>query len=167
MELVTKRLRIRDFRAEDAHAAFLYLSDPMVMRYLEPPFSLPQTQAFIQSCGVERSLVFALEDRAQKALLGHVIFHPDEAGDWEIGWVLGRQAWGRGYGRESGGAMLGHAFGALDAPGVVAETLPEHRACQRLLRSLGLAATGYRDGLAIFRLGKEAWNPCMQACKDC
>lgn len=167
MELLTKRLRIRDFRADDTHAAFLYLSDPRVMRYLEPPFSLPQTQAFILRCGVERSLVYALEDRAQRALLGHVIFHPDEAGDWEIGWVLGRDAWGKGYGKESGAAMLGYAFGALDAPGVVAETLPEHTACQRLLRSLGLAATGYQDGLATFRLGKEAWCPCIQACRDC
>lgn len=156
MELVTKRLRIRNFREEDVPAAFFYLSDPAVMRYLEPPFTRSQTHAFILDCGLARSLVYALEDRALGTLLGHVIFHPVQSGDYELGWVLSRAAWGLGYGRESGAALIRHAFSGRSAPGVVAETLPEHAACRRLLERLGLVLTGAQDGLLTYRLGKEA-----------
>lgn len=158
MELTTPRLRIRDFRAEDVPAAFCYLSDPVVMRYLQTPFTRAQAHAFILDCGLARSLVYALEDRTLGTLLGHVIFHPVRSGDYELGWVLSQAAWGLGYGRESGAALIRHAFAGLSAPGMVAETLPEHGACRRLLERLGLVPTGPQDGLLTFRLGKEAWR---------
>ena len=52
MEFETRRLLIRRFTEADAEALYVVLSDPEVMRYIEPPFSLEQTRAFLRDAGL-------------------------------------------------------------------------------------------------------------------
>lgn len=44
----TEALHIRRLTAEDLEPLHRLLSDPAVMRYLEPPFTRAQTEAFLQ-----------------------------------------------------------------------------------------------------------------------
>ena len=61
MRLETERLLIRPFVPEDAEALFRVLSDPEVMRLLEPPFNWEQTEAFLQEAGfASPPLIYAL-----------------------------------------------------------------------------------------------------------
>lgn len=43
------RLRIRRFKKDDLQALYELLSDEDVMCYIEPPYSFPQTEAFLHS----------------------------------------------------------------------------------------------------------------------
>ena len=43
----TEKLRVRTFRPEDAEDALAWLGDGEVMRYVEEPFDLEKTEAFL------------------------------------------------------------------------------------------------------------------------
>lgn len=87
---------IRHFTSCDVDGLFRVLSDAEVMRYVERPFTLEQTAAFIEAQGMSSPpRVYALAD-AEDRCVGHVIFHPYDETSYEIGWVIGREHWGRG-----------------------------------------------------------------------
>ena len=80
-------LRIRRMRESDADALFRLLSDPEVMRCLEPPFDRAQTEAFLRDAGLaEPPRIYAAEDGGR--FLGYVILHPYGPDSLELGWVL-------------------------------------------------------------------------------
>ena len=65
MAMKTRQLTVRPFREDDLEALFQLLSDPEVMRYLEPPFSREQTADFLHSAGIcDPPLIYAVEDAA-------------------------------------------------------------------------------------------------------
>ena len=92
----TEALHIRRLTAEDLEPLHRLLSDPAVMRYLEPPFTRAQTEAFLQKAGMGREpLIWAVEDG--RGFAGYVIYHPYDETSMELGWVLASDRWGRGY----------------------------------------------------------------------
>ena len=52
------------------------LSDPDVMRYLEPPYNEKQTAAFLQAALSENPPVYTAE--LDGVFIGYVIYHPYE-----------------------------------------------------------------------------------------
>lgn len=91
----TEALHIRRLTAEDLEPLHRLLSDPAVMRYLEPPFTRAQTEAFLQKAGMGREpLIWAVEDG--RGFAGYVIYHPYDETSMELGWVLASDRWGRG-----------------------------------------------------------------------
>lgn len=160
MLLETKRLRVRSFRMSDAGALHGVLSDPEVMRRLEPPFTPEQTREFIETAGLcDPPLVYAAEWGATGELIGHVIFHAYDEGSYELGWVLSAACWGQGLASELTGALLAeaHRLGAVEA---VLECDPEQAATRRIAEKFGFSLVrGDGNGLLEFRknlLNKEA-----------
>ncbi len=47
----------------------------------------------------ELPMVYAVEN-ISRAFVGYVIYHPYDDSAYEIGWVLHKQFWGRGYADE-------------------------------------------------------------------
>jgi RimJ/RimL family protein N-acetyltransferase len=82
------------------------------------------------------------------------------AGAVELLFALRPAFWAQGLGREIGSALLGVAFGALELPEVVAQTLPVDTTREQLLRWLGFSPFGtyLRDGDArlLFRVTAAA-----------
>lgn len=108
--LETARCTVRLFQPEDAAALHEVLSDPEVMRYIEPAYTLPQTREFIRTAGLcEPPLVYAIAEKATGAVIGHVIWHSYDAQRYELGWVLRRDRWGRGLASELTAALITHA----------------------------------------------------------
>ena len=66
----------------------------------------------------------------------------------EIGYWLGREYWGKGYGAEAVRLMLSYGFGKLGLSEMHAESLPGNERSIRLLLSLGFRTEGDsgRDG---------------------
>ena len=78
---------IRRMKSSDADALYRLLSDPEVMRYLEPLYDRAQTEAFLHRAGLsEPPLVYAAEGNGH--FIGYVIYHPYDEESIEIGWVL-------------------------------------------------------------------------------
>ena len=76
MEIVIQDYHIRNFCSEDARDLQKVLGDPAVMRYIEPPFTLAQTAAFLQANGLDTPhRIYALADETDR-VMGQVIFPP-------------------------------------------------------------------------------------------
>lgn len=88
-------ITIRKFRLSDLDKLYDVLSDPEVMKYIEPPYSMEQTEDFLTAAGLcEIPLVFAAEKAGQ--FIGYVIFHEYDSDSYELGWVLAKKYWGEG-----------------------------------------------------------------------
>ncbi len=70
---------------------------------------------------------------------------PANDGHWprfdetELGWVLRRDAWGRGYATEAAGACFDWGFSALPVPYLTAMIDPSNAASIRVARRLNMA----------------------------
>ena len=90
------------------------------------------------------------------------------AGEYEIGWRLREDVWGRGYAKEAAAASLDHAFDRLGAQLVVAITFPGNTASWGLMERLGMrrrAELAYDDPrfpelnpTIVYSIDREAWR---------
>ena len=150
MMLQTTRLCIRDFRVGDLEALCGLLADPEVMRHLEPVYSKEQTLAFFKMAGLcKPPLIYAVEDR-MGAFVGYVIYHAYEQESFELGWVLCRKHWHKGYAQELTTALIRDAQGKTNA--LIIECAPEQTASIRLALKNGFCFETYRDGCNVYRL---------------
>ena len=142
-------ITIRNMRPGDADALYRLLSDPEVMRYLEPPYDRVQAEAFLHHAGLsEPPLVYAVEENG--SFIGYVIYHAYDAESVEIGWVLLPEYWGRGYASALTDRLIDRARQAQKS--VVLECAPAQAATRRIALKKGFRACGICDGLTVYRL---------------
>ncbi len=161
-ELLTPRLRLRRWRAEDEPAIAALSAHPQVRRYLNPSTG-PYVERFEAHWRTHGFGLWALERREPVAPclgfvgLAHPSFLPAVAHRVEIGWRLARPAWGQGLAVEAAAAARDHALGALGLPGLISIIHPENRRSQRVAAKLGMALCGHVHnppmGLAV-----EIWS---------
>ena len=142
---------IRDFRPDDAEALYEILRDPVVMEYIEPPYSYEKTAAFLQVNGIDTPhRIYALAD-ADERVMGQVIFHPYESDTWEIGWVLGRPCWGQGIATAVTRALV-EMCREMGVKRCVIECEPAQSVTRHIAKKCGFSRTEDRDGLACYSL---------------
>lgn len=115
-ELHTDRLRLREFRMDDAPALFAIHSDRQVMRYWSYPAWTELAQAERKVAEILRQrredglLVWAICEAASDRLIGSCVIFAirDEQGCAEIGYSLHRNWQGRGLASEALRAVLRH-----------------------------------------------------------
>lgn len=150
MHIETSNLIIRDFRENDWNDVYMYLQDEKVMKYVEPPFSPEQTKEFILEFGCKRKMVFALEEKSSVNVIGHAIFHPyDEIDEYELGWIIHRLSWGKGYALEVSHALIQYAFQERQASRVIAETVISNQGALAVIKRLGMVENEQRSGTII------------------
>ena len=151
LNLTTPRLLIRSFAPDDEPDAARYLSDPRTMRYLEPPFTPQKTHDFLRTCALRpEPLILAVEERATRAVIGHVIFHPFDEGSWELGWVLRRDCWGQGFAGDLTEMLIAEGK-RLGLRSLVLECAPEQTATRHIAARYGFLPAGTSDGCLLFR----------------
>ena len=142
-------ITIRKMRPGDADALYRLLSDPEVMRYLEPPFDRAQAEDFLRRAGLaEPPLVYAAEENG--IFIGYVIYHAYDAESVEIGWVLLPDYWGCGYASALTDRLIDRA--QQEQKSVVIECAPAQEATRRIAIKKGFRDCGICDGLAVYRL---------------
>ena len=154
--LETDRLRLRRPRAGDAPEIFArYAADPEVTRYLSWPRhrSLDDTRAFLSFSDAQWErwpagpyLIFS---RAGGALLGSTGLRFDAADRAEVGTVLAREAWGRGYATEALRAMVETAS-RLGVRHLHASVHAAHPASLRVLEKCGFEREATLCGGPLF-----------------
>ncbi|MGX5681842.1 GNAT family N-acetyltransferase [Schumannella luteola] len=144
--LHTERLELRLMTADDVPSVHAWMSDPEVVRYqLYEPRSLEVVTEKVAEYGQARILADK-GDYVQPAIvldgevIGAVYFTIASADDQtgEIGWVLRREFWGRGYAREAAARMLDVAFDEVELHRVYAELDPRNDASVALCLRLGM-----------------------------
>ena len=150
-QLVTRRLRLRPPRAEDAEAIFRrYAGDGEVTRYLSWPThtDVEETRAFLRYAeeGWEEgsNLPYLVERIDDGVLLGSTGLIVESPGCCSTGYVLARDAWGQGYATESLAAMIELAFAQPRVTRVYALCDAEHGASARVMEKCGMEREGLR-----------------------
>lgn len=116
--LETERLLLREITMADRDAIFEYASDPLVTEYVIFPThqSIEETIAFIESCPKDfaehKRIEFGIVLKETGNLIGACGFHhfAPEHHHLEIGYVLNRSHWGKGYMTEVVREMIRYAF---------------------------------------------------------
>src|SRR5258707_1233513 len=105
--LQTERLIMRMFRESDFEEHSSYSADPEVQRFLGEGRSLTRFEAWRQMAMILGHWQlrgygqWAVEERASGRLVGRIgFFLPEGWPGFELGWVLGREFWGKGYASE-------------------------------------------------------------------
>jgi RimJ/RimL family protein N-acetyltransferase len=163
--LETERLRLRAFRNSDLDPYAALCADPEVMRYLGTGVTLSRPDAWRSMAGILghwRLLgygMFALEEKATGAFVGRAGFlDPPGWPDFEIGWVLAREHWGKGYAVEAARAARDYAFGPLGRDHFVSLIRPANQRSIRVAEKLGERLAGETELLGspclIYRLDR-------------
>ena len=142
--LETERLRLRAFREADLDAYAAICADPEVMRYLGDGRALSRADAWRQMALIIGHWtlrgygLWAVEERATGALVGRLgFFKPEGWPGFELGWMLRRASWGRGYATEGAGRALAHAFTEMGRDHLISLIRPDNRASIRVAERLG------------------------------
>jgi len=141
MNIETPRLMIRAFLPADAAALHEIFGDAEAMEYCEPPYSMEQTEEFLNDFCIERSGGLAVTLRDGGRLIGYLLFNETEDGVYELGFFFNRAFWRQGFAYEASRAVLNYAFDGLHAHKVFAETCDAQRAAP-LLDKLGMRLEG-------------------------
>lgn len=154
--LETERLVLRRPGAVDAPAVFArYAGDPAVTRYLgwRTHTSVTDTQIFLACCDTEWRQTgvgpYLIESRETGDLLGSASLRMVSSQQAAAGYVLARDAWGRGYATEALHAVRGLAL-RLGVLRVTATCHPDHRASVRVMQKCGFTREGVLRGHAQF-----------------
>lgn len=146
--LETERLRLDDWRRDDAEPLAAMNADADVMRYIgSGARSLEQAEAeaaeFLGQPQPEPLGLWAIRDKAGRGFLGWVGLLPLEGGEEiELGYRLPRHAWGRGIASEAAARLLQHGFEDIRLDRIVAVTARENTGSQRVLTKLGFRYRG-------------------------
>jgi RimJ/RimL family protein N-acetyltransferase len=154
--LETERLIVRKPRLDDAEAAFEYLCDPEVMRFIGGE-TVPReacrdvVQKWLDRWETNGCGHFALERREDGRFLGRVglivwdsrtwahttLAEAGEGAQPELGWTLAREHWGRGYATEGARAVRDWARRERGLERLISLIHPDNVASQRVAARLG------------------------------
>ena len=132
----TQRLILRRYRSSDLHDLHEYLSDPEVVKF-EPylPMTMEQAQENL-AWRISTDEMIAIELKDTGKMIGNVYLGKRDFDTMEIGYVMNRAYWGKGYAAESCNALIDQAF-ANGIHRIYAECDPKNTASWRLLERLG------------------------------
>ena len=144
--ITTSRLILRAFTQEDTAPLHHLLSDKDVLRYFpktDPPSRDQVLKLILGQLEHWKKHGYgwwAVERHSQKGLIGWsgLQFLP-ETEEVEVGYLLGKAFWGKGFATEAAKACLRFGFETIDPETIVAIVHPENIASQRVIEKLGMS----------------------------
>ena len=141
--LATDRLVLRGWRDEDLDAYAAITADPEVMRFMGGPLDRVDTwrqMAFMAGHWELRGYGLWVVER-EGELIGRIgLLNPEGWPGLEVGWLLGRSAWGQGYATEAARAAVEYAWRELQARELISLIARENTPSQRVAERLGMRA---------------------------
>jgi RimJ/RimL family protein N-acetyltransferase len=167
--LETDRLTLRMLHESDLDAYAEMCADPEVMRYIGDgqPLARPMAWRNLATMVGHWSLrgygLWAAEERSSGLLVGRIGFwNPEGWPGFELGWMLRRSYWGRGYATEGARTALQFAFTQLEQPQVLSLIHPDNFASIRVAQRLGERLLGPTEVIGkpvwVYRITREEWE---------
>ncbi|HTL36139.1 MAG TPA: GNAT family N-acetyltransferase [Kofleriaceae bacterium] len=154
IDLVTPRLRLRQWRDSDIEPFEVMSNDREVMAHFPSTLSRDVVETMVQR---QRDFIaekgygfWAVEELATGAFIGFcglkdVAFDVPWLPAIETGWRFAREHWGKGYATEAGRAAQQYAFETLGVPEIVAFLLPMNERSAQVCERLGMTRDPSRD----------------------
>lgn len=140
---------LRGFTAADVEPYVRMMADPEVTRFLGDGRPLDRADAWRQLAllighwELRGFGLWAVEERASGRFIGRIGCHePDGWPGFELGYVLAREAWGRGLAREGAAAALDFARRELGRDTIISLIRPANRASIAVAEHFGARRTG-------------------------
>lgn len=149
--LETERLILRPFSESDAQAVFEnWASDDEVTKYLTWPThkSAEQSLGYMKYCvkcyEEPNNYQWGIERKEDHTLIGNIsVVRLDEEVDGaELGWVIGRSYWGKGYTPEAAKRVVDFLFDEVGARRVSARHDPNNPNSGRVMQKIGMKYEG-------------------------
>lgn len=147
--LETPRLILQTWSIDDLHPALEIFRDADVMRYIGSgePFTLDRTREFliwVEKYQAENGFCrWKVIESSSGQIIGSCGFaRPEGLRDIELGYVMRRASWGKGFATEAAEACMHHGFNNLRFREIIALTDPENTASRRVLEKIGFRERG-------------------------
>ncbi len=182
LDLKSERLLLRPLAETDSDVAIELFTDPAVIRYVCETYTEQQVveemPKYTKRCAGGCIGAWCVVERATQEKLGMAILLPlpieEDDRNWdlvvgddvpdceiEIGYILKKSAWGKGYATEATKRLLKFAFEETPLEELVATTNSENTASQRVLEKSGLVYEGMRRAYAVdcpgYRITRQQW----------
>jgi RimJ/RimL family protein N-acetyltransferase len=170
VRLETPRLVLREFVLSDGDAVHSYASNPDVVQYeVWGPNTREETEQFLSAvvlpaqCAAPRTTYELAIEAKDIGLIGGCGIRIRDASNRtsDLGYVLAREHWGRGYMPEAIAALLDFGFAALGLHRIWATTDARNVRSKRVLEKIGMRQEGQRKA-DQFRRG-EWTDSCLYA----
>ncbi|WP_150271433.1 GNAT family N-acetyltransferase [Paenibacillus tepidiphilus] len=145
IELLTERLRIREYHARDLPALQTMLAEPLTMSYWPQPFNRVQSEDWLQQrCFAHYPSGYgrlAVELKDTRQLIGDAgLLKQDFAGESEndLGYIIHSDYWGEGYGYEAARAVMEYGWEKLELTRICANMPEAHTASRHVAEKLGM-----------------------------
>ncbi len=157
IEILTARLRLRDWTDADRNNLAQMMADPEVMHDYGGPISQAESDTKLDnySAGFERDgysrWLIETMGEPESQFIGYVgvLAHRDPNHPLgphnDIGWRLNRAAWGNGYATEAAEAALEDVFRRIGLTEVLSYTSATNRRSQAVMKRLNLVRDESRD----------------------
>jgi RimJ/RimL family protein N-acetyltransferase len=167
--LETERLTLRPFREADAKALFELSQDPDVVRYVGDR-RVPTLQeawravaGWIGHWALRGYGQWAIEERASGKFIGRAgIINPADWPGPEVGYLLGRPWWGRGYATEAAGAAMAWGFGEIGFDELLSLIDPANTASIAVAMRLGESPRGEAEVMGnrvlVYGISRDEWE---------
>ena len=188
LELETDRLLLRPRARGDWDLVLEMFTDPEVMKFVAA-VSSEEALAALMKVAIRRGArgrvgVWCVLQRETGEKLGTAVLLPlpieesdtdwsllqevrDPDADIEVGYMLRRSAWGKGYATEACRRLVQFAFEETELDEIVAVTDPRNAVSQKVLRKCGLRGEGlrraYADECSAFRMSQQQWMELQAA----
>ncbi len=147
--MITERLKIRKFTDNDLRDLYNLLSDEDVMEFIEATFSWEKTANFLNSVAlIDSPLIYAVEDFNQK-FIGYLIFHEYDKDSFELGWILNKGDWGKGYANELTKAFI--KISSKIGKNLIIECDLTQEISKRIAMKYDFEFLGESDGCSVFK----------------
>ncbi|PYI53140.1 GNAT family N-acetyltransferase [Paenibacillus flagellatus] len=153
MLLETERLVLRPYDRDQLPQLHELLSDPVTMEFWPAPFTTEQTRQWFErnreryAEGYGRLGVFEKRDDSLIGDAGLQKTDIDGVPEWDLGYIVHANYWGKGYGAEAAAALLQYGLKTLGLPRICANMPVHHTRSQKVAVKLGMV------------LEKEFMNP--------
>ena len=144
MQITTERLILRPITVNDLESTHAYASDLENTRYMMflPNDSIGETEAWLRTCEqmwrseAPHHLEFAI--LLDGAHIGSCTLYPVGGGSAELGWILNKRYWGKGYAAEAARAVIDYGRRELGFHRFFAQCDSENRGSYHLMERLGM-----------------------------
>jgi RimJ/RimL family protein N-acetyltransferase len=154
MILETERLSLAPLTLEDAPLVYPFMSDPEVMAHwdraaIEDPDEVAATVAAqVAEMDERRAMYWGMRQTKTGWFVGYCELVDL---DWrhyrgELGFIITRDAWGRGYATEAAAALLAYCASSLGLKRMIARTHVGDGRAEKVLLKLGFEQEGYLKG---------------------
>ncbi|MGZ5048493.1 MAG: GNAT family N-acetyltransferase [Usitatibacter sp.] len=164
--LETPRLVMRQLRESDWDPLALMYADPDVMRFIGTGVTLNREETWRSIANMLGHWqlrgfgMWALEIRETGEMAGRAGFiEPPGWPGFELGWLLGKPYWGKGYATEAARAALRHGFDAMGRERIVSFIRPGNAPSIRVAERLGETLAGEIELLGAKSLVYEIRRP--------